>query len=63
MPDSQSIPVPNEVKQKIGIDLFNVPDVDEFKHLILFPLIFSLNGLKQKLSLVSLHTTCRKFFV
>ena len=33
-PDLQNIPVLNEIMFKIGIDLCNLPEIDEFKHLI-----------------------------
>ena len=33
-PELKSIPVPNEVMKQIGIDLYTLPEVDGFKHLI-----------------------------
>ena len=33
-PELQSVPVPPEVMKQIGIDLCNLPIVDEFKHLV-----------------------------
>ena len=59
MPDFKSKPVPNEVLHQIGIDLCNLPEIDGFRHLIVY--IISLNGLKQKLSLTGQHQFS-KFF-
>ena len=48
----QSISIPNEVMQQIGIHLCILPEADGFKHLIVC-IDISLNGPKQKLLLIS----------
>ena len=40
-PELKSIPVPNEVMKQIGIDLCTLPEVDEFKQLIVWTDYFS----------------------
>ena len=33
-PELQSVPVPSEVMKQIGTDICNLPEVDEYKHLV-----------------------------
>ena len=41
-PELKCIPVPNEVMKQIGIDLYTLPEVDGFKHLIVCIDYFSI---------------------
>ena len=40
-PDLQSIPIEIEVMKQVGVDLWNLPEVDGFKHLIVLIDYFS----------------------